>query len=123
MANAREGTAKHLIDQLGQAAKTYELDWGLYPPGCGHGSAGLVTALASQGPKRVAYFDFPPEMLAGGHVVNPVWEGREGGLGVIHYRNNLQPITCPHPPPIPASAFDLWAADRHGRRHAINSWE
>ncbi len=119
LTRAREGAAEHLIDQLAQAARSYELDWGVNSPGCGHGSAGLVRALSAAGPGRSPYFDFPPDMLSGGHVINPVWPDGEGGLGVIHFRNNLQPNTCPHPPARPGSGFDLWAADGARRRHGI----
>lgn len=108
---ARQGAAEHLIDNLDQAAKAYEFDHGVYPPGDGRGSAGLVRCLGSKGPKGIAYYEFTPEMLApDGSVVNPVWPGEPPPLGILHYRNNLLPGGVPDPAPRNLKLFDLWGA-------------
>lgn len=109
---AREGTTEHLIDNLTQAAKSYEFDHDAYPPGDGSGSRELVRCLSQRGPKGVPYFEFIPEMLdKEGNVLHPAWaaEGK-----VLHY-------LCPgrHF----AGSFDMWAEDRKGNPQGINNWE
>jgi prepilin-type N-terminal cleavage/methylation domain-containing protein len=120
LCSARAGTAEHLIDQLSQAAKSYELDNAVYPAGDGSGSKDLVYYLEQKGPKRVPYFDFAPDMKSGGHVINPVW-GPDASppSHIIYYRNNVKPAGSAPPaggggaggPPVyHKSGVDMWCA-------------
>ncbi len=106
---ARAGTAAHLISQLDQAAESYQIDCGVYPPGNGTGTVELVEALSRSGPKKQKYFEFPADLLREGSVVNPV----RYETGILHY-------LCPgiHRP----SKFDLWAEDCRGNPTGINNW-
>src|SRR5262245_66296445 len=72
LCSARQGTAEHLVDQLSQAAKAYELDYAIYPPGKGDGTKELAFYLQKKGPKKNSYFEFTLDMLSNGHVINPV---------------------------------------------------
>lgn len=89
--SAKQGTAESLIDNLSQAAKAYEFDYAVYPPGDGNGSADLVYRLKQPGPKKLAYYEFTQDMLdpAGKGVLNPVWPNEGYPQNVIHYRNNV----------------------------------
>lgn len=89
LCNARAGTAASLISQLAQAAKAYELDYAVYPPGKGKDSKDLAYYLQRKGAKQMSYFEFNLDMLDQGNVVNPVW-GKEGDppTNWIYYRNN-----------------------------------
>ena len=124
LCNARAGTASSLISQLSQAAKSYELDYAVFPPGNGKDSKDLAFYMQKKGAKQMQYFEFNSEMLDQGNIVNPVW-GKEGEppTNWIYYRNNIQgraPGT-PAPPAGSASAaggapvlhpnsFDIWCA-------------
>ena len=100
------------------------MDWGVYPPGDGSGSKELVLCLERKGPKRVAYFDFSPDMKTGGHVANPVWWDGDPPKHIIHYRNNLTSPALPGQPPVMnKKGIDLWAADAKGNSWGINNWE
>ncbi len=110
---AREGAARHLISQLEQASKSYEIDVGTYPPGNGSGSSQLAFYLQRQGPKKEPYFEFLPGMLKDGpnpDIVNPVFGGESGGESVIYYRNNKISGGVPSPTPIHTKGVDIWAA-------------
>ena len=122
LCNARAGTAEHLIDQLSQCAKAYELDNAVYPPGDGSGSKDLVYYLEQKGPKRSPYFEFAPDMKAGGHIINPVWPDGTPPSDKIYYRNNVKPGVAPPaggggagggaggPPIYHKSGVDMWCA-------------
>src|SRR5258706_13863136 len=62
LCNARAGTASSLISQLSQAAKAYELDYAVYPPGDGKDSKNLSYYLDKKGAKQMSYFEFQPDM-------------------------------------------------------------
>ena len=105
--HAREGTTEHLIDQLSQATKAYELDMNAYPPGDGNGSNQLALVLGQRGPKNYAYYEFIKGMRdKQGNILSPI--------GPIHYR-------CPgiHN----SKSFDLWAVNFDGTPSGINNWE
>lgn len=125
LCNARQGTASSLISQLAQAAKAYELDYAVYPPGKGTDSKDLAFYLQKKGAKQMQYFEFNPDMLDNGNIVNPVWgkDGVEPPMAWIYYRNNQQvgkagaarPVAKPGAPPIGApilhpNSFDMWCA-------------
>lgn len=122
LCNARSGAASSLISQLAQAAKTYELDSAVYPPGKGTDSKDLAYYLERKGAKQLPYFEFQPDQkVSGGNIMNPVW-GADGEppTNMIYYRNNAvnRPRGGGAPPPAPAgqcpiihpSSFDIWAA-------------
>ena len=90
LCSARQGAAASLVSQLAQACKSYELDFAVYPPGKGSGSKDLATYLSKKGAKQLSYFEFSPEMLDNGNVINPVF-GAEGEApsNWVHYRNNI----------------------------------
>jgi prepilin-type N-terminal cleavage/methylation domain-containing protein len=126
LCNARAGTASSLISQLAQASKAYELDYAVYPPGKGTDSKDLAFYLQKKGAKQMQYFEFNPEMLDQGNVVNPVW-GKDGEppMTWIYYRNNQmttakggQMKAAPKAgaaavlgaPVLHPSSFDMWCA-------------
>ncbi len=127
---AHQGTAEHLVDQLSQAAKHYELDWAVYPPGEGSDSRGLSYVLARPGPKRIPYFDFAPDMLRpDGNVVNPVWPDAPPPQAYLYYRNNAARTGGAGAPPVfNRSSFDLWCAGadfdvrRPATQWSVNNW-
>ena len=123
LCNARAGTASAMISQLAQAAKAYELDFAVFPPGKGSDSKDLAFYLQKKGAKQMPYFEFNPELLDQGNVVNPVF-GKDGDppTNWVYYRNNKSsgagagsgtgtgsggssgaPILHP-------SSFDIWCA-------------
>jgi prepilin-type N-terminal cleavage/methylation domain-containing protein len=123
LCTARQGTASSLISQLAQASKAYELDYAVYPPGKGTDSKDLAFYLQKKGAKQMQYFEFTPEMLDQGNVVNPVW-GRDGEppMTWIYYRNNQKTAgkgaVAVRPgaaaafgaPVLHPSSFDMWCA-------------
>src|SRR3954471_7625409 len=58
LCTARAGAAQSLISQLAQAAKAYELDYAVYPPGKGQDSKDLAFYLQKKGAKQMQYFEF-----------------------------------------------------------------
>jgi len=123
LCNARAGTASSLISQLSQAAKTYELDFAVFPPGTGKDSKDLAFYLQKKGAKQMTYFEFNTDMLDQGNVINPVW-GKEGEppTNWIYYRNNAASRRPGAPAPaagtsgaggapvLHPSSFDMWCA-------------
>ena len=123
LCTARAGTAASLISQLGQAAKSYELDYAVYPPGKGVDSKDLAFYLQKKGAKQMQYFEFNPDMLDNGNILNPVW-GRDGEppMTWIYYRNNqlanVKGAAGAKPgaaaalgaPIVHPSSFDMWCA-------------
>jgi len=122
LCTSRQGTASALVSQLAQACKSYELDFAIYPPGKGSGSKDMVNYLSKKGAKQLTYFEFPPEMLDNGNVINPVFgvDG-EAPSNWIHYRNNIAGQTGsnrPTPgssgpggaPYVHVNSFDIWCA-------------
>lgn len=125
LCGARQGTASSLISQLAQAAKAYELDYAVYPPGKGTDSKDLAFYLQKKGAKQMSYFEFNPDMLDNGNIVNPVWgkEGVEPPMSWIYYRNNqmmakagtgAKPAAKPGQqlgaPVLHPNSFDMWCA-------------
>jgi|SRR6185295_17194003 len=92
LCNARSGTASALISQLAQAAKSYELDYAVYPPGSGKDSKDLAFYLQKKGAKQMPYFEFNADMLDQGNIINPV-HGKDGDppANWIYYRKNNKP--------------------------------
>jgi general secretion pathway protein G len=140
MCTARAGTAEHLIDQVGQAAKAYELDYAVYPAGKGDGTKELVYALRQKGPKKLSYFDFPPDNLdAAGNMINPVFPDGEPPTNIMYYRNNAVNTQAGggggggggggQPPVYHKSSFDMWCAGCNYQAGApnttwsVNNWE
>jgi prepilin-type N-terminal cleavage/methylation domain-containing protein len=93
MCSARQGAAQSLISQVAQAATMYNTDFAVYPPGKGDGSKELTYALTTKGAKKMQYFEFAPDQLFNGHIINPVW-GSDGEppTNLIYYRNNQTTI-------------------------------
>jgi len=122
LCTARAGAAQTLISQLAQAAKAYELDYAVYPPGKGQDSKDLAFYLQKKGAKQMQYFEFAPDMLDQGNILNPVY-GKDGEPPSIwiYYRNNqisgkaggaqkagqnaTQSAPVLHP-----NSFDMWCA-------------
>ena len=122
LCNARQGAASSLISQLAQASKAYELDYAVYPPGKGQDSKDLAFYLQKKGAKQMQYFEFAPDMLDQGNILNPVY-GKDGEPPSIwiYYRNNqisakaggvqkpgqnaTQSAPVLHP-----NSFDMWCA-------------
>jgi prepilin-type N-terminal cleavage/methylation domain-containing protein len=119
LCNGRAAAAKHLITQLELAAESYEKAYGIYPPGKGDGSKELVYYLQQKGPRKQLFFDFTPDQLTNGNVVNPV-HGAEGDppSNIISYRINVRAGGGPPPPAAGGNmppvyrknSFDMWCA-------------
>ena len=134
LCQARQGTGEHLVDQMSQAAKAYELDQNAYPPGDGNGTAELAYSLEQKGPKNHAYFEFIEGMRDGsGNVLNPVFAGTGGPESFFYYQNNAAGGGGGGSGPTPRnlSSFDIWG---YGCLHKpasagptdaweINNWE
>jgi prepilin-type N-terminal cleavage/methylation domain-containing protein len=120
LCSARQGTAASLISQLAQAAKAYELDYAVFPPGKGTDSKDLAFYLQKKGAKQMQYFEFNPDMLDQGNIVNPIW-GKDGEppMTWIYYRNNQVSVKGAAKPGAAATlgapvlhpnSFDMWCA-------------
>ena len=120
LCSARQGTASHMISQLDQATESYQTDNAVYPSGAGDGSKELVYALKQKGRKKMAYFEFQPDLLNGGNVVNPTWADGDPPNNIIYYRLNQKSSgSAPpggaggggnQPPVMRQSRFDIWCA-------------
>jgi len=124
MCSGRQGAAEHLIDNLMQATKGYELDQNAYPPGSAspYPSAPLVTYLKSSGPKKIPYFEFLPDMLtASNDIRSPV----RYNVDIINYRNNAinYPTNIGDATARNKTSFDLWAKDCSNIVDGCNNWE
>ncbi len=127
---ARQGAAEALVDSLTTAAKTYEFDYAVFPPGDGRGSADLVYRLKQVGPKRMAYYEFMPDMICADGAINPVCPTEPSPQGVIHYRNNV-PTGAPGgggggggPTVRNTRSFDMWAAGcNYNTGNPTSAWE
>ena len=133
---ARQGAAEHLIDNLAQATKAYEFDYAVYPQGDGKDSSDLAYRLKAVGPKKMAYYEFTPEMLTADGIVNPVWSSEPAPQGVIHYRNNVSAGAGGGgggggggPAVRNTKSFDMWAAGCNydtgnaSSAYEVNNWE
>lgn len=128
LCNAKSGTASALISNLAQAAKSYELDFAVFPPGKGKDSKDLAYYLQKKGAKQLPYFEFNPEQLDQGNIINPVF-GQDGEppSNWIYYRNNRpsgsgtgpgsgsgntanQQAPAGQCPILHPSSFDIWCA-------------
>jgi hypothetical protein len=102
----RRAAAAELLEQLLQAVRSYQLDWGACPPGDGDGSGNLAAALARASERRPCGFLEPaPEAPPAGSIANPIHLDAPWPLGVVHYRRN---------PPGSRPAVELWVHDRAG---------
>jgi prepilin-type N-terminal cleavage/methylation domain-containing protein len=122
LCNARQGAASSLISQLAQASKAYELDYAVYPPGKGQDSKDLAFYLQKKGAKQMQYFEFAPDMLDQGNILNPVY-GKDGEPPAIwiYYRNNQMSAKAggvqkagqhatQTAPVLHPNSFDMWCA-------------
>jgi hypothetical protein len=99
-----------MLNQLAQACKAYELDWGSYPSGDGGGTRSLTLKLRTLGARKLPYFEFAPDQLdPNANIRNPLEEGK-----IIYYRS--PGIRNP-------KTFDLWCEDLAGRPDGINNWQ
>lgn len=124
MCNGRQGAAHHLIDNLSQATKNYELDCNAFPAdgGSPYPSAPLVLALKSAGPKKIPYFEFQTDMLdSGGNIWSPV----RFNVDVIYYKNNAAtyPGNLGNPLAHNKTQFDLWCKDCNNIVDGVSNWE
>ena len=99
-----------LFEQLHQAVRSYELDWGDFPTGDGNGSRGLARALEASAPGRpcgsIEPSSDPREgVLRDGQIANPIAPGAPWPFGIVHYRRN---------PPGARPPFELWVHDPEG---------
>jgi prepilin-type N-terminal cleavage/methylation domain-containing protein len=122
MCNGRMGACEHLIDNLAQATKSYELDCNGFPPdAAGNATSSLVQALNSPGPKKLSYFEFPPDMLSGtapnASIRNPVRATTE----TLSYRNNA--VNAADATAHNKATFDIWAKDCNNIVDGCNNWE
>jgi prepilin-type N-terminal cleavage/methylation domain-containing protein len=136
---ARQGAAEHLIDNLAQATKAYEFDYAVYPQGDGSGSEELANKLSSNGPRKMAYFEFTDGMRTtskfAGDILNPVWSSDGGSQGIIHYRNNVAAGAGGGsgggggPAVRNTKSFDMWCAGCNydtgnpASVYEVNNWE
>ncbi|MBI2931039.1 MAG: prepilin-type N-terminal cleavage/methylation domain-containing protein [Planctomycetes bacterium] len=127
MCTGRMGATESLVDNLHQAAKMYELDNNAYPPDGGGAfpSSKLALPLKSLGGKKVAYFEFQPDMLDSSNNI----KSRVHDWDTIRYRNNAvnypgnQLDASAHN----KSSIDLWCSDCSGTQVSpntnVNNWE
>ncbi len=121
MCTGRQGVAEHLIEQLTQSTKQYELEQGAYPSGTGSGSATLANALKSAGAKKLPYFEFPSDMLTTGNdIVSPIRP-----TDILNYKNNFVnfPGNSSDPTAQNKSSFDIWCPDCQNVPDRVNNWE
>lgn len=126
LCSGRQGAAEHLIDNLTQAAKNYELDCNAYPPNAGASDSNqLVYWLKSQGPKKLPYFEFQPDMLDGANnVMSPI-----RATDTIHYKNCAMnyPTNMTDPASHNKTSCDMWCTDCSGStttpNDRVNNWE
>lgn len=137
LCTARQGAAEHLVDNVGQATKSYELDQNAYPPGDGSDSVDLAVCLSVHGPKKLSYYIFLPDMLdqTTGSILNPVHPTSDDDTArVVYYRNNIDtPAGGGGRGPAVrfADSFDMWCADCNYRgggsgdpsSYGVNNWE
>lgn len=115
LCNARQAASKAMVEQLTTAAKKYETDHAVYPPGDGSGSRELASFLSRPGPKQLEYFTFSLEMLMNGDILNPVWPESGPPQNIVYYRNNIDPASAGgggagQPPVYNRASVDIWAA-------------
>ncbi len=105
-------SAQLAVDEIHAAIWEYRQERGEFPPGDGHGSAALATALARIARSGRPYYDG----LRGraGDLANPF--DPEGS--VLHYRNNA---AVPNQAARNASSFDLWGRGVGGEE-GLNNW-
>jgi prepilin-type N-terminal cleavage/methylation domain-containing protein len=118
----KQGAMEHMLDNLTQATKNYELDQNAYPPGNGSGSATLVQALQSSGPKKIPYFEFRPDMLDGsGNIQSTI----RPGLEFTNYKNNAVnwPGNSGDANAHNKTSFDLWLPDCKNTPNGCNNWD
>lgn len=134
LCNARQGVAEQMVEQLATAAKMYETDWALYPPGSGAGTSELASYLSKKNPKKQSYMDFSAEMLVGSDIANPVWAETSGPEQIIYYRNNFGAPAggggAGKPQVYNSSSVDIWCAGCSfvaggpaTAMWAVNNWE
>jgi len=112
---AHHAAAETIASQVAQGVTMLEQATMQLPPGDGHGSRGLVTALSGPGPKKLPYMVIREDMLTPeGDLINPVYPDGEPPLNVYHYRNNRGrkpgPDGVGRPGISERREYDLWAA-------------
>ncbi len=117
LCSARQGAASEQIKNLGQAAKMYDTDFGVYPQStASFDSSSLAKALKSTGPKKQSYYEFQPGDLDGSENVI----SRVRSTELLKYRNNKN-----NPPNAAAKnkqSFDMWCPDCNNIPDAVNNW-
>ncbi len=120
-AKAKVAECRYLIENLSQATKLYETDWGKYPAS---GNAEWVKALTTLGSKKLAYFEFRPSDLSEKGEALDSW-GRP-----FVYRNNYVnfPANQNDPDAHNKQSFDLYSfgpngVDEKGAGDDVNNWE
>ena len=112
LCSGRQGAAEHLISQLSQAAKAYDLDQNTYPPDdASYSSEPLARALNEKGSRNLQYFEFLPGTrtdVSGentGPILNPVWASLKGSvIANLFYARNFPPGDVGKN----KSSFDIW---------------
>lgn len=111
----------YTIENLSQATKLYEIDYGKYPPS---GNAEWVKALTTPGPKKLAYYEFGPgDLNENAEVVDP-WDRP------FVYRNNQAnfPKNQNDPDAHNKQGFDLYSfgpngVDEKGEGDDVTNWK
>lgn len=118
----KQGAMEHMLDNLTQATKNYELDQNAYPAGTGSGSATLVAALAAAGPKKIPYFEFRPDLLDGsGNIQSTI----RPGLEFVNYKNNAVnwPGNSGDVNAHNKTSVDMWLPDCLAQPNGCNNWD
>ncbi len=119
---SKQAEAQRLIDQLASAARSYELEYGLFPSGDGTDSKALARVLSQSRAGKPPFFEFRTGMLDDrGNVRNPIDPARE----ILTYRNNMlsYPENRSDPTVHNKSSFDIWGRNARGVRDGVNNWE
>ena len=123
LCSARQGTAKKLMSNLETACSVYNTDYGTYPGGNGSDSKSLSSALKTQGPKKMMYYEFREDDLEpSGDIVNPTHPGTGD---ILYYRNNKANWVGGNPPAgaHKTQSIDIWAKDCQDNEEGVNNWE
>ena len=110
---ARDEAAQQLVGALREAVESYRAKFGVYPPGDGSGSQGLVKALSQTKAGGDSFFPFSENMLKEGNILNPAVDG------ILYYQCDAVPSATSNEKRYP---FRIWGRDSKGDPTGINSW-
>ena len=103
--SAKAAATRNLVRSLNQGCQAYELDFAAFPPS---GNASLVKALSGAGGKRMAFYEFSPDMINERREVVDAWRRP------LVYVNNADGTAPKGWVPRNARSFDLYSWGPNG---------